>query len=201
MTKLMSKTLLATVVCMILYILSFSYLDRTIALYCKNFTGTHLFTIGQYISYLADGNIWRIAIPLLLISVVIYDYYHGRTSGSKAFLYIIISILVASAIGGALKFLLGRYRPVMLYSQHLYGFHFLTKTWAFNSTPSGHSFRIFALMASLSLVFKRWYWLFFIVAICVGLSRIIVHAHYPSDVLFGAYIGLLAAFWSRNYIK
>jgi len=200
MTKLMSKTIIATIAFVILYILSFLYFDRTTALFCKNFIGTDLFIIGKYISYLGAGSVWAVIILLSLIWVVIHDYRFGKSPSSRIILYIVVTLIVGNVVGGGFRFLLGRYRPAMLYAHNLYGFHFFSFNVISSSTPSGHAIRIFALAGCLSTVFKRWRWLFLIVAICVGLSRIIIHAHYPSDVLFGAYLGLLSAVWVREYI-
>ena len=115
-------------------------------------------------------------------------------------LYVALSAAIALVVGEGLKVFLGRHRPIMLYEQEQFGFHFFTKEWAMNSTPSGHSLRIFSILTAMSLIFKRWAFVFITVAILVCLSRVIVTAHYPSDVLFGAYIGIFSALWTyKNY--
>ncbi|WP_366927996.1 phosphatase PAP2 family protein [Sulfurovum sp.] len=43
--------------------------------------------------------------------------------------------------------------------------------------------------------------LFIVLALMIGLSRILLTAHYPSDVLFGAFIGIMTAIWMYNYMK
>lgn len=57
------------------------------------------------------------------------------------------------------------------------------------SFPSGHVTNNFALAVVLAWFFRRFGWLYFIVAALVGWSRIYVGDHYPSDVLAAAVIG------------
>ncbi|MCB2171068.1 MAG: phosphatase PAP2 family protein, partial [Deltaproteobacteria bacterium] len=118
---------------------------------------------------------------------------------SRVLLYVCISAAVAMVIGEGLKYLLGRYRPVMLFEQNLYGFHFFSGKWELNSTPSGHTIRAFSILTALSLVYRRWMPLFISIAVLIGISRVLVTAHYPSDVLFGAYIGIFTALWTFVY--
>jgi membrane-associated phospholipid phosphatase len=91
-----------------------------------------------------------------------------------------------------IKIAVGRIRPKLLFGRHLYGFTGLAwrpDHWSF---PSGHTATIAALMAAL-----WWLWpqhlLFYIFAgVIVAASRIVVGAHYPSDVIAGAFIGVTA---------
>jgi len=74
-----------------------------------------------------------------------------------------------------------------------------------NSLPSGHSMTVFAAIAVLCLCFslksKRWPMavLLALFATLVALSRIMVGAHWPADVLAGAGLGLLAAWLAAGW--
>ena len=114
-------------------------------------------------------------------------------------LYVCISVAIALVIGDGLKYLLGRYRPIMLFEQDLYGLHFFSTEWAMNSTPSGHTVRAFAILTALSILFRRFTFVFISIAVLIGVSRVAVTAHYPSDVVFGAFIGVFTALWVYKY--
>ena len=62
------------------------------------------------------------------------------------------------------------------------------------SFPSGHSAMTLSLYGSLSMeVRKRWMWFLSIaLVILIGVSRFLVGAHYPTDVLAGWVLGLLS---------
>ena len=58
---------------------------------------------------------------------------------------------------------------------------------------------IFAISMGLTILYPRFGIIFLLVALLVGLSRIILIAHYPSDVVFGAYLGLSTAILLKRY--
>jgi membrane-associated phospholipid phosphatase len=115
------------------------------------------------------------------------------------FFYICISGSIAIIIGDGLKYLLGRYGPVMLFEHNLYGLHFFSSEWVINSTPSSHTIRAFSLLTALSFLYRRFTVMFIAVAALISPSRVAVTDHYPSDVLFGAFIGIFTAVWTYQY--
>ena len=201
MDNLAKKTALYGLIGFILYMILFFLLDRTISLFVNNNLATSwVFDAGTYFSYLADGSFVRITLALCFILILICDPYIKK-QWTMLLLYICLSAAIAVVIGEGLKVLLGRYRPIMLYENTLYGLHFFTKEWALNSTPSGHSLRAFSILTALSLVFRRWAVFFITIAVLVGISRVVATAHYPSDVLFGAFIGIFSALWTFKHYQ
>ena len=67
-----------------------------------------------------------------------------------------------------------------------------------NSTPSGHTIRAFALFSALAFLYRRFASWFILIALAIGISRVLVTAHYPSDVLFGGSIGIMTASLLHN---
>ncbi len=61
--------------------------------------------------------------------------------------------------------------------------------YAHASFPSGHATTAFALAALLALLYPRWAAGFLALAALIGLSRVVLGAHFPSDVLAGAALG------------
>ena len=57
------------------------------------------------------------------------------------------------------------------------------------SFPSGHTSDNFAAAAVLALFYRRRGWLYFLVAVAIGYSRIYTGSHWPSDVLASAFLG------------
>jgi lipid A 4'-phosphatase len=110
-------------------------------------------------------------------------------SAIPAFLF--LSITASGIVVDLLKFIFGRPRPKLLFAGDVYDFTWLglrPDHWSF---PSGHSATIVALVTSLWFLWPRHVLFYGLVATIVALSRVVVGAHYLSDVLAGA---LIAAF-------
>ena len=61
------------------------------------------------------------------------------------------------------------------------------------SFPSGHTTAAFSTMTALFLMGnKKYSWTAFIFAFLMGLARIYLVVHYPSDVLGGIIVGVVA---------
>lgn len=112
-----------------------------------------------------------------------------------AFFTIALSGIAANLI----KNTIGRARPKMLDSLGPYHFEPAAFDATFASFPSGHSTTSGAIGMVLILLFPRYWPVWLTVAFLGGISRVIVGAHYPSDVLaglvFGAGFVLFAARW------
>jgi membrane-associated phospholipid phosphatase len=62
-----------------------------------------------------------------------------------------------------------------------------------NSFPSGHAAVAAGFAAALAWRYPRGWFAFSTFAVCAALQRVATSAHYPSDICFGAAIGLLGA--------
>ena len=125
------------------------------------------------------------------IAAVVQDFV-SKVRTNYAFL-IFSSIFVASFVTKILKILLGRLRPIFFDALGVTGFRPFSYDWAFTSMPSGHTVVAFAglvMAGMLSPKIKPFTWT---IAIIVGLSRVYIGAHWPSDVIFGAFIGMISA--------
>ena len=68
-----------------------------------------------------------------------------------------------------------------------------------DSFPSGHATTICSLALALSLLYPRLRWIWIVIALLVSMSRVVIGAHYVSDVIMGAYVGIFTAFllWKK----
>jgi len=75
------------------------------------------------------------------------------------------------------------------------------------SMPSSHTAYAVAMSVFIGLTYPRLRALAIVMAVIVGLSRVILNAHYPSDVVVGACIGYAIAWpcvrfrWGRRVLK
>ncbi len=110
------------------------------------------------------------------------------------------NIALSGIVVNAVKFLVGRLRPKMLFEKGLYGFDPFRIGYEFNSFPSGHATTVFAIAITCSFFWPRYRFLFIVFAATVALSRLVLNAHYLSDVLAGAFIGTMTAIVMKRYI-
>lgn len=199
MEKLLKKTIIAAGITAVIYLTLFFFFDRAVDLWVYHTcSDTWIFRLATLISYTATGADIKLAIAVCLILLIVIDP-GMKKRWTKNLLYICVSCSIAIIIGEGLKYLLGRFRPVMLFEHGLYGLHFFSSDWAFNSTPSGHTYRAFSILTALSLLYRRFTGIFIFIALLIGASRVFVTAHYPSDVVFGAFIGIFTALWTYQY--
>lgn len=182
-----------------LYVLFFLFIDAPVDRWVSsNFGDTWLFRTGKVISDFANGEYLRLGLALCFILVLIADP-SLKKPWVRGLAYICISCAIALVVGEGLKYLLARHRPVMLFQHGEYGLSFFSSEWAENSSPSGHTLRAFSILTALSMLRRKWTWLFITIAALIGISRVLVTDHYPSDVLFGAYIGIFSALWVYKF--
>jgi lipid A 4'-phosphatase len=90
-----------------------------------------------------------------------------------------------------LKVIFGRARPKLLFAAGTYDFSWLglgADHWSF---PSGHAATAAALMTALWCLWPRHLLFYIALAAAVAASRVVIGAHYPSDVVMGAFVAVL----------
>lgn len=122
--------------------------------------------------------------------------------GSKAWMKIFLAMLLALAIAGittrAIKIATGRARPSVKTEARWNGPQLSSKYHAF---PSGHTASSIAFFGALFLARKKIGAPLLLIPILIALSRMIVGAHYLSDVTFAAIIGVICAFLAVSWLS
>lgn len=118
-------------------------------------------------------------------------------AGLSAFVF--VGVGLPGLIGNLIKRLIGRARPELLDQYGPLSFQNVINDASFQSFPSGHVTTVFALCFTVSFLAPRWFPWLLALALLVSLSRVVVGAHYPTDVLGGVLVGTLGAYLIRNY--
>jgi membrane-associated phospholipid phosphatase len=135
----------------------------------------------------------------ILVAVVFFFFPRFRSLS----IYILISFLLSGLLVQVLKHLFTEARPREIISATDYH-HFLDdSSKGFDSFPSGHTTSIFSLATLLCLYFpdRLRTFLFFLVAVLVGYSRIYLGNHFLTDVMAGACLGTVTALLIYTFLK
>ena len=112
-----------------------------------------------------------------------------------------ISLMICQIIVYSLKALLSRERPYKIL-EHLNTFGIEMKDYSF---PSGHSAASFSIATTIALNMPRLSIYVFVLAMIIGISRIYLGVHYPTDVAAGVILGIsvpiIVHLYLLDYIK
>ena len=124
-------------------------------------------------------------------SFFIFLYFSAYSKRKKLYILAVTtfsSIFARLGVTEIIRFFYHRPRPFITYQIHQL---IPENGWSF---PSGHSAFFFAIAMSVYFYNKKCGIGFFVGAILMNISRIIVGVHYPSDIIGGAIVGVLVSF-------
>ena len=113
--------------------------------------------------------------------------------------FLFIAIALPSTIVTIVKRLIGRARPFI--GEHADPFLYKQLVWRpdYASMPSGHATTAFAAAVAIALIWPRLRIPMLIYAVLIATSRVVLDAHYVSDVVAGAVVGAVGALLVRDW--
>jgi membrane-associated phospholipid phosphatase len=113
--------------------------------------------------------------------------------------FVFLAVLVPILFGEVVKWIVGRGRPFVGGKANAFNFEHFAGTQAYASFPSAHSITAFALAFAVAAVWPRARAAMVVYAILIALSRLVLLAHHPSDVVAGALVGVVGAMLVRYW--
>ncbi|ASB88572.1 undecaprenyl-diphosphatase [Bacillus sonorensis] len=154
-----------------------------------NDLGKEYTMFNPVVHFLAEYMIYVLALGLLV-------YWFTRTTKNRLMvIYAVISFVIARVLGKIAGSLYSNYQPFA----ELPHVNKLIEHEIDNSFPSDHTILFFSIGFLIFLFHKKTGWLWLVLALAVGISRIWAGVHYPFDVAAGALLGMLTAlfvFWT-----
>jgi membrane-associated phospholipid phosphatase len=145
--------------------------------------------------------LWPIGLVLLALAALMRPAIGRITNLVAATIvvrlgFVFLAIGIPGLVVAIVKRLIGRVRP-----SDLGPFHYVPFAWRpdYASFPSGHSTAAFAAALAVGAVWQRARPAMWIYAVLIAASRVCIAAHYPSDVLAGAFVGVSSALLIRRW--
>jgi undecaprenyl-diphosphatase len=113
--------------------------------------------------------------------------------------FLFFAVLGPSIAGDMIKWIVGRGRPFVGGQANPFNFVHFAGTEAYASLPSGHAVTAFALAFAVSAIWPRLRGVMIAYALVIAVSRLVLLAHHPSDVVAGGLIGVIGAMSVRYW--
>lgn len=160
-------------------------------------------TVGWWAVQMTDIGlgVWYV-VPTVLTLIVVNQVDWTQFRGQRLLLlynWTMAAAFAFAAIGGPLlasnviKRIIGRARPVHFAEHGAYAFNPFATDASWASFPSGHSSTVGGVAGALVLLWPASRWIVIPGAIWIAATRIVVGAHYPSDVIAGVAFGFACA--------
>ncbi len=194
----MKKRWIATPVfatCLILTVISYLFWDISLMKYCLTLSPA----IKKWAEVITTFGIATWYFVASLILYLFFRFIYKNNLYAARFLFVFLSLSITGIFTILLKWIAGRHRPVDLFNLGRFGFDYFGHLYEITSFPSGHVQTAFSLATALTILFPRWGIPLFIMAGAIGISRIIITAHFLSDVIAGAGIGIIGTLILKYY--
>jgi membrane-associated phospholipid phosphatase len=113
--------------------------------------------------------------------------------------FLFLAVQVPVLAGEIVQWIVGRGRPFVGGRANAFNFAPFTGSEAYFSFPSAHSITAFALAFAVAAIWPRARVAMFAYAILIAITRLVLLAHHPSDVVAGALFGVIGAMWVRYW--
>jgi lipid A 4'-phosphatase len=188
---------LTAILCAIAASLSMAFYDRPIAIAVHDID-PRIHGWLEFITQFGLSKGYLILAGLLFIGFQVAGAYLARPEwrslcriAAWRAAFVFLALAISGIAVDLLKLVFGRARPKLLFLDQQYGFTWHGSgpdVWSF---PSGHAASATALALALTVVWPRFWPLYWIYAALILASRVLLDAHYLSDLIGGAFIAYL----------
>jgi membrane-associated phospholipid phosphatase len=169
------------------------YFDDAVWTFLREHQNRGMYNFMRNVSRFGD---WpsHVALGLLLLGAA---WIRGSRQLSRILLAMLLAMALAGIAGNVIKRTIPRARPSVHSAARWGGPHFSTK---YHSFPSGHVGASSAFFGVLLIARRRIGVVCLAIPILIGFSRMYIGAHYLSDVVCAAVLGILCALVIAHFV-
>lgn len=190
---------LLVITCGILYVCIY-YLDEPLIYWAYQ---AHMRELTWLNGFVLGADFLKLSLLFLYPLLVIRFVKKRFTSLDKTLLYLANSIAIAEFLKSLLKPIFGRTWPatwkchnLSLLENYIDKFNWFHGGMIDNAFPSGHMVTITAAMTALAIAYPKARVISFTLSILVAVGLIGFYYHYLSDIIAGALLGYLTAYYA-----
>ena len=200
-----AKLLLAAILAVVVIVATMFMLDAWSVRQARGLP-TDLLTAARRFTDLGKSGyfLWPLGIVMLalaaLYSPAMPRFWRGVLAAWGVRIgFVFVAIGLPSLFDTIIKNMIGRARPFVVAGPDVWAYEPFTWHARYASFPSGHTTTAFAALVAIGAIFPQARALMWIYAVLIALSRVVITAHHPSDVIAGAIFGAVGAVLVRNW--
>jgi membrane-associated phospholipid phosphatase len=196
---------IAAAIAVAIFLLGMFFVDAAASNAAKRLPGWLVSFFAEITDYGKSGwFLWPLGILFLALAALPHNLLSRMSQRVLAAAMVRIGFLFV-AIGAPslfvtiVKRMIGRARPGVsgVVDPTLFSPFKWSAAWA--GMPSGHATTAFAVLAAVITLWPRARTVVLIFALLIAVSRVVVFAHYPTDVLAGALVGVVGVLMVRRW--
>jgi hypothetical protein len=200
-----AKLLIAVVVAAAVVIATMFLLDAWSVRQARGLPAALLIAAGRFTNLGKSGYfLWPLGVVMVAL-VALYSpamprFWRGILAAWGVRIgFVFTAIGLPSLLDNIIKNMIGRARPFVVAGPDVWAYEPFTWHARYASFPSGHASTAFAALVAIGAIFPQARALMWIYAVLIALSRVVITAHHPSDVIGGAMVGAVGAILVRNW--
>jgi len=198
--RLLRKTSAALLVCAVLVLLCYMWVDRPVAFYVHDQRiADH--AVLKWLTY--PPPVLQAWVPVVLSALMVRRAWGPFRGWEWALAAACVSLVVADQFRDSLAYVFGRYWPETwthdnpsLIRDGAYGFHPFHDGSAYDSFPSGHTARTLAAAAVVWIGYPRWRWVCAGASVAVAVGLVGMDYHFVGDVIAGGFVGSIVGVYT-----